>query len=290
MDWDALKFVLAVARHGTLAAAARDLGVDPTTVGRRITALETSLGTRLFDRMPDGYWLTEAGEIAAAQSEDMEGTALALRDRISGSDRRIAGPVRLTGLDGFFDHLVIPAMPALLSRHPGLELTMASGLETARLSRREADIALRSHRPTEPDAVPREIGQMAFALYSARDRDFGDSVPVVGLAREYETLGHARMTAAIHPSARIAFRVNTEGHILSAVRAGIGVGYLDCLVGDSDPTLRRLRRDEVFQRPVFAVSHVEMHRAPRVRAVVDYLAALLENNAELVEGRLPQAD
>lgn len=290
MDWDALKYVLAVARHGTLAAAGRELGVDPTTVGRRIAALETGIAARLFDRMPEGYRLTEAGEIAVTQSEEMEDAAHALRDRIANSDRRVAGSVRLSGLDGFFDHLVIPALPGLLARHPELELTLVSGLETVSLSKREADVALRTHRPSEPDAVPRQIGRVAYTLYAARDRDFGAAVPVIGLAREYDRLDFTRLISAVHPSAHIALRVNNEGHILAAVRAGLGISYINCHIGDSDPGLRRFRPDDVILEPVLAVSHVGMHRAPRVRAVTDFLESLIAENADLIEGRCPRPD
>ncbi len=147
MDWGDLKFVLAVARAGTLTAAARGLGVDSTTVGRRIVALETQLATRLFDRMRDGFRLTPAGEVAAAEAEAIEAHALSVESRLSGSDARVEGPVRLTALDGLIDRLIMPALPRLLSRHPRLELSVISGTETLRLSRREADIALRHARP-----------------------------------------------------------------------------------------------------------------------------------------------
>ncbi len=288
MDWNDLKFVLAVARGGTLAAAGRALRVDSTTVGRRIIALERALGARLFDRLSDGFRPTEAGEIAVAQAEDMERAALSLDARIAGSDVRVAGAVRLSALDGIVDHFLIPNLPRLLAQHPGLELTLASGMVLTRLSRREADIALRTHPPSEPDAVVRPVGNFAIAAYRAADRDFGPDSPVIGLPDEQGSIIFAKFFAKHLPDARLVLRANTEGHILSAVRAGLGVGFLDCCIGDSDPGLRRFLPDPVDVSPLLAISHVDMQRAPRVRAVTDFLVGLFEDQADLIEGRCPQ--
>lgn len=288
MDWNALQYVLAVARAGTLAAAGRALRVDPTTVGRRIVAIEAELGARLFDRLPDGFRLTEAGEVAAARAETMEAEALSLASRIAGSDTRVAGAVRLTALDGLLDHLLIPTLPRLLARHPELELTLISGFDIVRLSRLEADIALRTRRPSEPDAVARPIGTFALAAYCARDREFGADPPVIGLPVERETIDFARFHRKHFPGSRVVVRANAEGHTLGAIRAGLGVGFLDCFIGDADPALRRFLPEPVDTSPLLAISHVDMHRAPRLRAVTDFLIGLCEEAADLIEGRRPQ--
>lgn len=288
MDWGDLKFVLAVARAGTLTAAARGLGVDSTTVGRRIVALETQLATRLFDRMRDGFRLTPAGEVAAAEAEAMEAHALSVESRLSGSDARIEGPVRLTALDGLIDRLIMPALPRLLSRHPRLELSVISGTETLRLSRREADIALRHARPTEPDAVVREVGAFAMAFYCAAGSDFADPPPIISMPQARDTAGFTQTLARAFPDSGVALRVNTEGHMIAAARAGLGVALIDCFAGDSDPGLRRFRPEVVGANPLLAVTHVDIHRAPRVRAVIDFLTELRKEQADLIEGRRPR--
>lgn len=287
MNWDDLKYVLAVARAGSLASASRDLGVDPTTVGRRIVALESHLSTRLFDRMRDGFRPTAAGEIAVARAEEMESQALSLETRLSGSDARVEGPVRLTALDGLIDRLVLPALPRLLTRYPLLNVTVMSGVKTLRLSRREADIALRLSRPTEPDAVIRTIGPFAMATYCAKDSDFGPVPPIISMPQEPDTAGFTGQIARLFPGSRIAMRANTEGHMVTAVRAGLGVALIDCFIGDSDPELRRYWPEVVGTADLLAITHVDVHRTPRVRAVIDFLIGLRKEKAELIEGRAP---
>jgi DNA-binding transcriptional LysR family regulator len=288
MDWNDLRFVVAVGRERTLAAAARKLRVDPTTVGRRIIAIEETLGARLFDRSVEGYLPTHAGNIAIQDAEKMEQLALSLQQKVAGSDERVAGPVRLTALDALFDGLIIPALPRLVARYPGLELTLSSGIDTLKLSSREADIALRPNKPTEPDAVAIRIGRMAMAAYVAADKEFGAAPPVIGLPRDRESLSFAQFLSKQFPESPIVVRANAESHLRSAVKAGLGAGFIDCFIGDSDPGLRRFWPDRADVTDLWAVTHVDMHSAPRVRAVLDFLIELHAENRDLLEGRKPR--
>ncbi len=288
MNWDDLRFVLAVGRHRTLAAAGRAIAVAPTTVGRRILAIEAELGSRLFDRTGEGYLPTHTGQIAINHAEEFEGTALSLSRQVEGSDSRIEGPVRITALDAAFDGLIIPRLPNLLARHPGLELTFSSRLDLVDLSRREADIALRHSRPTHPDAVGRRLGRQAMGAYAARHLDIGPAPPLIGLPKDSGATSFSRFLRELFPDSPIVVRGNTEGHILSLTRAGIGIGLIDCFVGDADPLLRRVRPEPVEYYEVWAVVHVEMHKSPRVRAVMDFLSEVYREDAELLEGRRPR--
>jgi DNA-binding transcriptional LysR family regulator len=287
MSWDDLKFVLAVGRAGTLAAAARLLNVDATTVGRRILAIEADLGARLFERTGAGYLPTHAGHKALSHAETMELTALSLCHQIEGSDRNVEGPLRLTGLDAIFDALIIARLPQLLARHPGLEITFSSNLELLELSRREADIALRNREPTHPDSVGRRLGPVAQAAYAAAGLQLGEAPPLIALPRENDGSAFSKMQRDLFPNGRIAARGNSEGHILALTRAGIGIGILDCFVGDSDPSLRRVLPDPVASQIVWAESHVSMARAPRVRAVIDFLCEIFARDSNLLQGHHP---
>lgn len=285
MNWDDLRFVLAVGRSGSLAAAARGLKVDATTVGRRIIAIEADLGTRLFDRTAAGYLPTDAGHKALDHAEAMELATLSLSHQIEGSDQRVEGPVRLAGLDAMFDKLIIPRLPRLLARYPGLEITIASGSDLVDLSRREADIALRAHEPIHPDSVGRKIGRMALGAYAAVGLQLGDTPPLIGLPREYGGKEFAKLLHRLFPEGRIVASGNTEGHLHSLTRAGIGICVLDCFVGDSDPMLRRVLPDPVAFEIAWTETHIAMVRAPRVRAMIDFLATIFAEEAELLEGR-----
>ena len=288
MNWDDLRFVLAVGRRQTLASAGRDIGVDPTTVGRRIVAIEAELGSRLFDRTSDGYFATHTGKIAIAHAEEIELKALALAQKIEGSDERVAGPVRLTALDGLIDTFIVPRLPRLLQRHPGLELTFSSNIKLLDLSRREADIAFRNSRPSHPDAVGRHLGLQAMAVYASRDFEIGDAPPLIGLPRDLDAINFSKLLGEHFPRSRIVARGNTEGHMLSLIRAGVGIGLLDCFAGDTDPRLRRVMSEPVALYDMWAVVHVEMRQAPRVRAVMDFLTEIYAEEADLIEGRKPR--
>ncbi len=285
MNWDDLRYVLAVGRRRTLAAAGRALKVDPTTVGRRILAIEGLLGTRLFERTSDGFTPTHTGEVVIARAGEIELQTLALEREVEGSDHRVEGPVRITALDKFLEEIIIPRLPRLWQKHPGLELTLVSDLRLLDLSRREADIAIRNSRPTHPDLVGRRLGSLATALYVARDFEIGDKPPLVWVSREFDEVKAARTLHDHFPHGRIVARANTENHMMALIRAGAGVGLLDCFAGDVDAGLRRAVPEPVLRDEIWAVVHVDMHRAMRVRAVVDFVAEIVAEETELLEGR-----
>jgi DNA-binding transcriptional LysR family regulator len=288
MEWSDLRHVLAVARGQTLASAGRLLKVDATTVGRRIMAIERDLGARLFDRTPDGYLPTHAGRIAIDHAERMELASLSLAQQIGGSDEQVAGPVRVTALDQMLNRILLPKVPILLARYPGLEITFSSGIAVLNLDRREADIALRTIRPTHPDAVGRWLATTAGTVYGARGIDFGPFPPVISTPKGSGTDDFDRLLQQFLPGCPVVVRTNTEGHILELVRAGVGVCCFDCFVGDSEPGLRRLQPDTLVHEDLWAVTHVDMHRTPRVQAVLSFIADCLAEAADLIEGRCPQ--
>lgn len=288
MNWDDLKFALAVGRAGTLSGAARALRVNATTVGRRIAAIEENLGARLFDRTAGGLRPTDAGHRALAHAEDIERSTISLSRQIEGQDSRVEGCVRLTGLDAIFDHLIIPLLPRLLSRHPGVEVTFASGVEIVDLSRREADIALRDFKPSHPDAVSKKLGTVAMAVYASKNLAVGENPPLIALPRESDWTDFSHILPGLFPRSFVTARGNTEGHLLSLTRAGTGIAVLDCYLGDSDPQLYRVVEEPVSSRMLCAEAHVEMASAPRIRAVFDFLGEIFIEHADLLAGRKPQ--
>jgi len=285
MNWDDLRIVLAVGRTGTLVGAARLLQVDATTVGRRVASMEEALRARLFDRMSSGLVPTDVGHRAIMRAERVESELQSLRNEIEGTDQRIEGRVRLTGLDAIFDNLIIPRLPRLLDRHPGLEITFSSNLDFVDLSRREADIALRSREPQHPDSVGRKLGTLAQAAYAVNGFAPGDRPPLIGLPREFEGAEFSRLLLDHFPSGYFAARGNSEGHIRALVKAGVGIGILDCFAGDRDPELARVVTDPVWTQTLWAEIHVAMAKAPRIRAVTDFLRDLFAKEADLLAGR-----
>jgi len=277
MRWDDLKFVLALHRSGTLVGAGKLLHVNTSTVGRRILALEKTLGTRLFDRMAGAYHPTSKAKRVVACAEEMEIQANTLTRQIQGSDSRVEGPVRITALDSFLDRLVVPALPRLLESHEGLEVTLESDLRLFELSRGEADIAVRTAQPTHPEMVARSLGLQTTAFYQAVGQTWSDDLPLIALPN---SLNHAEYNALLvkHVAGgRIVARANTEARITEMVRLGIGIGLIDCFAGEVEPDLERLPGLGQIEVTLWAVTHVEMRRSARVRTVIDFLSEVVAN-------------
>src|ERR1700704_3818069 len=168
-DWDAVRFFLELVRAKTLARAARRLRVDYTTVGRRVSAFERELGAKLFERTPDGFVLTDAGESIRAAAEQMEQSALAVEQRALGSDRRLSGTVRVAAAESAGHAVVLPAMRELHRLHPEIRLFLMTGLARMDIARREADLALRFNAPESGDLRFRRLTPMGFALYASEE-------------------------------------------------------------------------------------------------------------------------
>ena len=289
MDWNDLRFVLAVSRDKTLAAAGKTLRVDPTTVGRRIVAIEAELGARLFDRTGDGYLLTPAGRIATAKAEEMELTTLSLAQQVQDSDGQAAGLVRLASTDSLIDEIIVPALPKLLSKYPALEVSVSSGHKILSIPRREVDVAVRFLKPTEPDTIGRKLGCEALAAYCAVGLDATEQTPLIGMAKELGENPLTRIYDTTFPGRPIAVGATAESSARNLTRAGMGISILTCHTGDSDPALKRALPQIVAKFDLWAVVHEDLHKTPRIQAVLDFLTEVFRENEDLLAGRCPLA-
>ena len=272
MDWGDLRYILTVARAGTLAAAARRVGVNQTTVARRLAAAERALRTRLFERRDGLMHPTRAGEAAIALAARVEEDVRALEHGIGGADRVAAGNVRVTAVPILANRLLIPAVRGLLRRYPQLRVELIAESRNLSLTRGEADIALRLGRPESGNALARRIGRLDYAVYGPRARA-GD-VAWISYEEGSSHLPQARFIAAqeeeIAPLA-----VNDAEGLVAAVRAGLGKSLLPCFVGDRAPGLRRLGRGVAFSRDVWLLVHRDLRTQARIVAVIDWLMELM---------------
>jgi DNA-binding transcriptional LysR family regulator len=272
MEWSDLRYVLTIARAGTLAAAARRLGVNQTTVARRLAAAEKTLGARMFERK-DGVLLpTKVGEAAIARAGQMEQDVLALERGIGGADAVTAGSVRVTTVPILANRLLTPALPSLLRRYPQLRLELIAESRNLSLTRREADIAMRLGRPEAGNALTRRIGRLDYAVYGPR-RGAGDLAWITyeeGLSH----LPQARFIAA-QGEAIASLAVNDAEGLVEAVRAGLGKSLLPCFVGDRAPGLQRLGREVAFSRDIWLMVHRDLRAQARIAAVIDWLLELM---------------
>lgn len=294
-DWDEVRFFLELARTGTLAAAARKLRVDYTTVGRRISAFERELGSKLFERTPDGFVLTDAGQSIRATAEQMEQCALAVEQRALGADRKLSGVVRVAATESAGHVVVLPAMRELHRRHPEIKLHLLTGLARLDIARREADVALRLAPPDTGELRARRLTQMGFALYAAPEYLARRRPPAPGtgfaghdvVLFDEEFRGSSAIASLLEPlrEGRAVARANSLFSLTEAVAAGLGIGALTCCVADAHPGLRRVfpqlppARDDLW-----LVVHADVQRTGRIRALIGAIEARCAEAKALLRG------
>ncbi len=293
-NWDDLRLFLAVARAGSLSGAARSLGVNHSTVFRRIGAFEEALDVRLFERLPNGYVLTAAGEEMREAALRVEAEIAALGRKVAGQDLRLSGTVRITTIDMLALGLLPRHLAAFRTAYPGIELEIAVSNAAVNLSRREADIALRvSNQPPEA-LIGRRAGRLVFAAYgAAATMDEAADIPLaerdwIGFDSDHEAL--VRRFARFLPRTRPIFRVNSVAAAIAAAKAGIGLAPLPCGIADLEPDLVRVAPlPDDFTLDLWLLTHEDLRRTARIRAFLDFLAEALAGEADLLEGQRPRA-
>jgi DNA-binding transcriptional LysR family regulator len=281
VEWTALRDFLAVAESGSLSAAARRLGVSQPTLTRRMAALEERLGTELFLRTPRGLELTETGESILEPARHMEQQARNIEVAVTGRDRALAGPVRITATEGLAIDWLTPELAVFQRSHPEIEIQFLIRNTNVNLLEREADIAVRLGRPHQVDLVARKVGDLSYGLYAAtsyledRGRPSGDDDLATHQAVVFdELLRHAQLGSWLEKSlgeARIVFRANSIQAQLAAMRAGYGIGAQAAFIAGRRPELERVLPDRQLLLEIWLVTHPGLRRSARMRAVYDFL-------------------
>jgi DNA-binding transcriptional LysR family regulator len=295
VDWDDLRYVLVIAREGTLVRAGVALGVAHTTVGRRLKTVEDQLGVRLFDRTPDGLLPTAAGVDLSAVAERIEGEVLSAEGRVLGRDAVLRGDLRVSTVDVLFTCFEHTFM-SFMARYPNIDLTLAISSEPVSMSRREADAVLRFSNTPPESLVGRKIGPVQFGVYGGRTlvERVGEGAPLAA----YPWIGwdggkHHRWfdgwLSANAPNARIVLRLPHHAPLMAhAVRAGIGVQILPCFQADRDCELRRVAPlDSLFRLDLWLLTLPELRTNSRVRAFMEHMADALGAHRGELAGDAP---
>lgn len=290
MNWDDTRIFLAVQRERTLRRAARTLDLDQATVGRRIAALELALGAKLFLRASDGYALTSAGETALKSAEKMEQFANDLVRQSQGVDNRLAGEVRVTTTDSIAVEFLIPAIGRLHAVHPEVKVMLNTTTQLLSLAKREADVAVRTAKPENPDLIARRLARWPIGLFASRAylKRYGE--PLAGTA----FAGHDLVVYQPHLSANRAHTLVGEplqgGRMVSGVysslmlramiKAGIGMGELPLPFGERDGLVRVWpERSTAVPYDVWLVTHQDLRHTARIRALIDEIVAAFKQSA-----------
>lgn len=283
MDWDDARFFLAAARAGQLSAAARRLGVDHATVGRRISALEAALGARLLERRPTGCVPTRAGERFLDVAERMESEWLRAQGEFAEGAVEMTGAVRIGAPDGFGTLFLAPRLGRLADAHPGLTLQLAPLPRAFSLSRREADIAVTLERPQEGRLAARKLVDYTLGFYAAPAY-----LARFGAPQRLEDLAGHRLVTYVHDlvfTPELIFAADLYGPNQrrfecasalaqgEAARAGAGVAVLHDYVAAQDRGLVRVLPGICYERSYWLVTHADARDLMRVRAVADFIVA-----------------
>jgi DNA-binding transcriptional LysR family regulator len=279
-DWEDIRHFVALAREGTLSAAARTLGVDHATVARRVAALETSTGLKLVDRRARTTTLTEDGKRIATVAAPMEEAAFALGRAAQAAKPGIDGEVSISAPPNFASSVIAPQLVRLRHLHPGIRLKLIGEKRRASLSRREADVALRLMRPVEAGLLVRRIGSFGFSLYGAPaylEKTPPHAFAFIGYDASMAESPQEIWLGTIIGEREVVLRTNDLETHVAAARSGLGIAALPHYLGDSDP---RLQRHVVTQKPinrdVWLVVHRDLRQVPAVRAVMEFLVNCLK--------------
>ncbi len=296
-DWDDLRLFLAVARTGSLSGAARELGLNHSTLSRRVGRLEERLGARLFERLPGGWLTTPDGDAMLATASRVEEEMLTLDRALHGRDARLSGSLRVAVPD-LVGQRMMDHFAAFSAAYPGIRLEIAAGNVPVNLTQREADVALRGTASPPETLIGRRLAQLGVRLFAGRRylAERPASLPLtehawIGWDDSMATLPTERWLREQVPVDRVRVRVNSAICQLEACRAGMGVTAMLCLLGDAEPELARLPGDHpTWQYPFWLLTHRDLRRTARVRAFMDFITEGIRADLDLLEGRRPRPD
>jgi DNA-binding transcriptional LysR family regulator len=286
-DWSDLRYFLAVAKHGSTLAAARALGVNQSTVHRRIDALERGIGHALVRRHPSGYQLTEFGDALLPAAQAVEDAASAIERQVKAYGSQLDGVIRLTCPEPLVSRITGSTLLELFhERYPALHIEFVMSDRYLDLSKGEADIALRSGEPNDENLVGRKIGDSIWAVYASRSyvqhhgkpqrvEDIADHA-IVGFDGMLINHRAAKWFAAVAPNAKVAARNNSVLGVLHAVKCGVGVAPLPTTIADMhDDLVQVLPPVQELSRAWYLLTHPDLRKTPQIRAFFDFVTEKL---------------
>ena len=271
LNWDDLRYLLAVARHGSMSAAARELGVNHATVIRRIRSLEEQLGAPLFDRVGHSYQITPAGQVAFDAAERMEAQSVGVERQVLGQATDLSGTIRVTAPEPMCGPFLLPAIQQFNQLYPDILIELSLSMRLYDLGMREADVAFRVTNSPPEDVVGTCIANLTLAVYTRAGESGSaadiDRVIVMSSHDDpdslwYEPLGDARVTLV----------TDTPAAAAEAVKAGFGACKLPLAIGAFDPELERVVDIPYSEGPdLWLLTHVDLRTSARMRVFRDFM-------------------
>lgn len=289
MNWDDMRLFLAVARTGSISGGARQLGVQHSTVSRRLRSLEEKLGARLIERKKSGYELTVAGENIKQSALRIEREMLGVDEALLGKDTNLVGPLRVTAINNMASSVLMPIFARFSNEHPQVELHIMVSNMDASLAQREADIAIRLTNSPIDTLIGNRMLTAASTIFGSREY----LKKIKQLAVEPKWIGvnccvfHKTWTKQYCSHQSHNFYSDDTLLTLAAIKEDLGVAYLPCFLGDADPLLERYAEpEEQHDLGLWILLHPDLKRTARVLAFRDYMIKSIQEKRGLFEGRL----
>lgn len=295
LKWDDINLVLAICREGTLTGAARVLAINHSTVFRRITAIEEKLAVRLFERLPSGYVMTQAGEEMLIAGERMENEYFRLSRKLIGKDAQLSGALRITAPDSLTFQVLMPLFTSFCHQYPNIQISLSLANHFFNLEYRETDIAIRSTLTPPESMVGHRLCDFNATFY-ASGRYMADKKKAE-LAKLYWLMPNPGLPwfsanqwlEKTYPNAKVVFRCDTFIGLHAAAKDSLGIALLPCFLGDSDTSLERvIPPPKALFSELWLLIHPDLRHTARVATFVSYFKKTLNDRIDLLEGKLYQ--
>ena len=292
MEWSDLTVILAICRAGSLSGAARALGHNHSTIFRKINAIEDKTGVRFFERLPDGYLMTEAGQTAMRYAERIENEVHALGREVLGQDMRLQGKIRVTAPEGITTQITPRLFAEFCRLNPGVSIEITGGNSALDLSRREADVAIRATTRPPDTSLGRKICDFRFGVYSSpqylkqnHDKPIQEQNWCL-IQGTLEWLAPLIWKKPSHGERQIIFSSSTSYAVLNATAEGMGFTVMPCYLGDADSRLVRVGDpQEALTLELWILTHPDLRHTARVKTLIAYLYDELKKEEDLFEGK-----
>ncbi len=295
-QWDDYRFFLAVARESSVRKASNVLGVNRSTVLRRIVRFEEKQGVRLFERMPGGYFTTPAGDELLAYAEKMEALTNDAERQIAGRDKQLRGTIHISLPSELANYILMPEFAAFSRSHPDIELKILSAYDMPDLAKREADVAIHISNDPPDDLVGRRVVKVARAAYVGADYPdcgIGPDKANAGRQPHRHWIGWSTDPSSFQwvedsdfPDLQVGAIITDPYSTVKALELGMGMTVLPCFMGDSEPGLRRFPPGNLqWQMDLWVLTHKDLRNTARIRKFTNCVAQALIGHRDLLEGR-----
>ena len=293
MDWNDLRVVLAICRAGSLTGAAKALNVNKSTIFRQINAIEKKVGVRFFERIQQGYLMTEAGESVMHAASRMDEEAIGLERELLGKDFRLQGNIRLTAPEGIANQVLTPIIADFCIKHPDIHVELLITNASLALSQREADLAVRVTNKPPDTSLGRCVGEFNFCVYAAprylkrHQQTSLENHHWVGILDEIDWLLPLIWKKKEEAKQKFVLSCSHTQTAINAVKQGMGVILLPCFLGDADKALRRVCDPlEKMSSELWLLTHPDLRHTARVRALMAFIYEILVGQQDMFTGNL----